>query len=150
MTAYQWYVTIVAIVACLCVTVLILVCDRRRRESLALRRLLSGLPRCGMVCNGGSENRTCSCRGPANCQPDLRRFEVLRRAHERSDPAFARRSASVDERPPDQNARLKMDDETVRRMVARTQRGPEPVEVVRIRVDDSTARRTLFEPRRTP
>ena len=114
MTAYQWYVTAVAVVASLCVAALVVAYDRRRREQVALRRLLSGLPRCGMVCDGGSENRTCSCRGPAHCQPDLRRFEVLRRAHERPTPRslreradrdLARASASVDERPSDANAR---------------------------------------------
>lgn len=114
MTAYQWYVTVVASVACLCAAVMGLTHARCRRDLRALRRLLSDLPRCGMACDGGSENRTCSCRGPANCQPDLRRFEVLRRAHERptlrstrerADRELARASASVDERPPDQNAR---------------------------------------------
>lgn len=145
MNPYQWYVTIVAITACLCVAALILAYDRRRRELRALRRLLSGLPRCGMVCDGGSENRTCSCRGPANCQPDLRRFEVLRRAHERVNSDLGRASASADERPPDQNER-DMNNETRRVLVSMRDRD------VRVDVDAvERYRRTLLEsdPRRT-
>jgi hypothetical protein len=139
MMIYQWYVTAVAIVACLCVAALALVYDRGRRELRALRRLLSGLPRCGMVCDGGSENRTCSCRSPANCQPDLRRFEALRRAHERESAAFARSSKRADERPSDQNARPP--DEALPRLIERT------APVVHVRLD-AGARRTLIAPRR--
>lgn len=148
MTAYQWYVTVVAITACLCVTVLVLAYDRGRRELHALRRLFSGLPRCGMVCDGGSENRTCSCLGPAHCQPDLRRFEVLRRALERDCAEYARASRRVDERPPDMNARS-LPDELVRRLVKRTERDGQPAVVVHVRLG-AGPRRTLISPRRTP
>lgn len=141
MTAYLWYATCVAIVAVLFVVILGLAYDRNRRELLAFRRLLSGLPRCGMVCDEGLENRTCSCRGPANCQPDLRRFEVLRRAYERADSDFARASRGVDERPPDANARPP-DPDPFERLVGRTYRSGQSAPVVQVMVND---RRTLLE-----
>lgn len=39
-------------------------------------RLRARIPRCGMVTPDGSERRTCSCLGPADCQPDVKQFSL--------------------------------------------------------------------------
>jgi hypothetical protein len=51
-------------------------------------RLRARLPRCGMVTPDGSERRTCSCLGPADCQPDVKQLSLdLRGSQLRDLPA---------------------------------------------------------------
>lgn len=57
----------------------------RWRARLDEAHLRACLPRCGLESADGSERRTCSCRGPRDCQPDVRELTRALRTRRLTD-----------------------------------------------------------------